>query len=487
MTPVQEGVVFAEVAERSGRRMPTRVPPLLVMSADCVALVVAGLVVSPAIAVIAFGVLTVLAGALGGDYRCRITYHVLEELPRLVVRLGFVSFVVSVAAYFLAGRDLLGALVAAMAMFVAGRVVAYAAVRFLRRRRWLVEPVVILGAGVIGRRLAANLLQRREFGLTPVGFLDQPTTARLPVPLLGDVERLPEVLAESGVSRVIVAYGLRSESELVGSLRYLPVGLVDVHIVPRFFELGMHPKGIDVDNVWGIPLSRWQSSSRRTASLVMKRALDVIVATVGLICAGPLLLALAIGVKLTSHGPAFFRQRRVGRNGRPIDVLKLRTMTQNDDSDTTWSVAADDRTTRLGRFLRRSSLDELPQLWNVLRGDMSLVGPRPERPLFVELFSSRIPGYEDRHRFPVGLTGWAQIHGLRGDSSIEDRACFDNQYIENWSLWTDLVILVRTALAVPRAAWRGERGEGSSWRDDDGSSAPGAGRPVRAGHTRAGG
>jgi lipopolysaccharide/colanic/teichoic acid biosynthesis glycosyltransferase len=153
-------------------------------------------------------------------------------------------------------------------------------------------------------------------------------------------------------------------------------------------------------------------------------------------------------VRRSSPGPVFFRQSRIGKDERQFELLKFRTMRVNDDSDTTWSVADDARVTQIGRFLRRTYLDELPQLLNVLRGEMSLVGPRPERPHFAQRFAQEVPRYDDRHRVPGGITGWAQVHGLRGDTPIPDRARFDNHYIENWSLWRDVVILARTIASV---------------------------------------
>jgi lipopolysaccharide/colanic/teichoic acid biosynthesis glycosyltransferase len=159
-------------------------------------------------------------------------------------------------------------------------------------------------------------------------------------------------------------------------------------------------------------------------------------------------------VKLSSPGPVLFRQQRIGQHGEEISVAKFRTLEVNHDSDTRWSADDDPRVTTVGRILRATSLDELPQLWGVLRGRMSLVGPRPERPFFVERFGASIDGYGDRHRLPAGLTGWAQVHGLRGDTSIEERSRYDNQYIEHWSLWRDVVILIRTAAEVARSASR---------------------------------
>ena len=163
----------------------------------------------------------------------------------------------------------------------------------------------------------------------------------------------------------------------------------------------------------------------------------------------PLYALLSVAVKLSSPGPVHFRQQRVGQRGETVEILKFRSMRVHTDSDTEWTIA-EESITKVGRVIRVLGLDEIPQLWNILRGQMSLVGPRPERPFFVEQFKAEIPHYDDRHRVPVGLTGLAQVHGLRGDTSIEERARFDNHYIENWSLWRDLTILMQTLFAVVR-------------------------------------
>jgi exopolysaccharide biosynthesis polyprenyl glycosylphosphotransferase len=256
------------------------------------------------------------------------------------------------------------------------------------------------------------------------------------------------------VRRVIVAFGAAREADLVAVLRAAAALPVAVYCVPRFFELRVPRERVRSDDLWGIPLVRLSAPGLRTFERIVKRALDVIVACLALLLTAPILAIAACAVRLTSPGPILFRQDRVGRGGRVFPLLKFRSMLVNDDSDTAWSVAHDDRVTRVGRFLRKTSVDELPQLLNILRGEMSLVGPRPERPHFVELFSSEVPRYRDRLRMPAGLTGWAQVHGLRGDTSIVERVRFDNAYIENWSLWLDLVILART---LREALMGGER------------------------------
>jgi len=219
---------------------------------------------------------------------------------------------------------------------------------------------------------------------------------------------------------------------------------VCVHIVPRFFELGVAPRSPDTEHVWGIPLVRLRRAALRPGARRTKRAFDLVVGTTALVLLSPLMLATAILVRASGPGPVLFRQKRVGEGGKVVEVLKFRTMPVNNDSETTWTVEDDERLTRVGRFLRATSIDELPQLFNVLRGEMSIVGPRPERPFFVEQFDGSIPRYTDRHRLPGGMTGWAQVNHLRGDTSIEERARFDNHYIEHWSLWRDIVVVVKT-------------------------------------------
>jgi exopolysaccharide biosynthesis polyprenyl glycosylphosphotransferase len=183
---------------------------------------------------------------------------------------------------------------------------------------------------------------------------------------------------------------------------------------------------------------------------------DVLASGLALVVTAPVLLLIALAVRLDSGPGILFGQERVGVDGHHFRVLKFRSLRPGDatESQTRWTIVDDPRLTRVGRFLRATSLDELPQLYNILRGDMSLVGPRPERPHFVDEFRSRYPSYEARHRVPSGLTGWAQVHGLRGDTSIDDRARFDNYYIENWSLWLDVKIILRTFSSVLRGAGR---------------------------------
>jgi exopolysaccharide biosynthesis polyprenyl glycosylphosphotransferase len=345
----------------------------------------------------------------------------------------------------------------AAGLVVAGRSVSYAVLRALRSRGLLAEPTILVGEGTVAAALAETLERRPEHGLRPVAVVGAEGTSLADLPLEGPVDALPEAVRRTGATRVVVAFTRRRDEELVAVLRRLDGVPVEVFVVPRLFELGTAPD--TTQEVWGLPIVHVRRPALRGVAWRAKRAVDVVVAGVGLLLLSPLLAAAALAVRASGPGPILFRQKRIGQDGRPIEILKFRTLEVNEDSDTTWSVENDGRLTRAGRILRETHLDELPQLLSVLRGEMSLVGPRPERPFFVDLFSASIPRYADRHRVPVGLTGWAQVHGLNGDTSIEERARFDNRYIETWSLGRDLVILLRTAGAVLRGLAGGRPGE----------------------------
>jgi exopolysaccharide biosynthesis polyprenyl glycosylphosphotransferase len=403
---------------------------------------------------------------LGDSYRRRIVLSVLDHLPRLLLPSAVGLLVIGVARPFATLDDSFFSQAVLVGVAIAlGRAWSYAAIRVARQTGRMAEPTLIIGAGTIGVELFRVLHQHREYGLLPVGILDDVASEPTLRPLggLADLER---VVLEHDVRRVIVAFGPGAEHEMVKTLRNAAHLEVEIHVVPRFFELGLAAAGPTVEHVWGIPLYRLRPAATRVAAWRTKRALDVVVAGIALTVLSPVLGALALSVRLTSPGPILFRQRRIGQHGAPIEVLKFRTLAVNDDSDLTWSVDADPRQTSIGRWLRRLSLDELPQLWNVLRGDMTLIGPRPERPHFVEQYSDGVPGYRDRHRLPVGLTGMSQVHGLRGDTSIAERSRFDNLYIEHWSGWQDTKILLQTIVAVVRDGVRAGNGAtASAWAD----------------------
>ena len=325
--------------------------------------------------------------------------------------------------------------------------------KFRRSHRWL-EPTLVLGAGEVGQRLVAALQQRPDLGVKPIGYVDDLADGPDGLPLLGGPDDLEQLLATTHASTVVLAFGPVREPELVPALRQALATHRHVRMLalPRLYELGTL-RGGEIEHLYGYPLMELAPAPHLRPAWHAKRVMDVVLAAGLLLATAPLLGVAALSVKLSSPGPVIFRQERIGLRGTPFKVLKLRTMEVNDESDTRWSVDHDPRVTPVGDLLRRTHLDELPQLVNVLRGDMSLVGPRPERPHFVDQFSEDVRGYEQRHRVPAGMTGLAQVQGLKGDTSISERARFDNRYIEDWTLWGDLSILARTISSI---AGRGE-------------------------------
>jgi exopolysaccharide biosynthesis polyprenyl glycosylphosphotransferase len=301
--------------------------------------------------------------------------------------------------------------------------------------------------------VARRLLSHPEYGLRPVGFLDVDPPDHLTgrsrqAPLLGSPEDLEAIVEQTGASTVIVAFSSESDRQRVPLVRCCQGLGLDVLVVPRLFDT-LNQRA-HLEHLGGLPLLSLRRADPRGWEFAIKHALDRVGAAVLLVILSPLMLFLALGVKLSSPGPLLFRQRRVGRDCQPFDLLKFRSMRLEDVNSPLFrpragsapgGVEGSDRRTRFGRFIRRTSLDELPQLINVLRGDMSLVGPRPERPEFVEIFEGEVERYGDRHRVKAGITGWAQVNGLRGQTSIADRAEWDNYYIENWSLRLDLIVL----------------------------------------------
>ncbi|MBV9660149.1 MAG: sugar transferase [Acidimicrobiales bacterium] len=388
--------------------------------------------------------------ALVGSYRRRLARGFQTDLVPLLSALACPLLLMALIRTF--GTEmLLKDMPLVVGLVVLGRAVTYSVQRVARSRSTDAEPTLILGAGKLGCQVAEALLQHPEYGMKPVGFVDGfPNDSHLPLPVVGDIDTFDQTVRRVGAVRVIVAFGANREAELVDVLRASAEAHVEVHILPRLFELGVTSTGPESDIVWGLPLQHARRAALRTPAWRTKRVIDVAVSSVALFLLWPLLAGVALAVRLTSRGPVLFRQKRLGQRGQVVEIYKFRSMRVTTDGDTRWGNRIDDRVTRVGRFLRVTSMDELPQLLNVLKGDMSLVGPRPERPFFADQFNQQVFRYRDRLRVPVGLTGWAQVHGLRGDTSIEERARFDNYYIEHWSLWFDLVILGRTVGQVVR-------------------------------------
>jgi exopolysaccharide biosynthesis polyprenyl glycosylphosphotransferase len=334
--------------------------------------------------------------------------------------------------------------------------------RWARRTRRTGRRALIVGAGVVGARVATHLREHPEHGLVPVGMLDAgPDAARaeLTVPIVGRPQQVVEAAAAMRADHVIVAFTRAPDRELVEIVRRCDEAALAVSLVPRLFE--SVNERIELQHIGTLPLMGLRNIDPKGWQFTLKYALDRIVAAVFLVVLAPLLLGVAAAVKLTSPGPVLFRQRRVGLDGQDFVLLKFRSMHVRDDAAGFTPVAgmapggieAADRRTPIGKLLRRTFIDELPQLINVLRGDMSLIGPRPERPEFVALFSDAVNRYSDRHRVKSGITGWAQVHGLRGQTALAHRIELDNHYIENWSAAMDLKILALTVTAFVSNGW----------------------------------
>ena len=328
-----------------------------------------------------------------------------------------------------------------------GRVALYRVERRRRRSGRHGERAVVVGGGETAVELLRRIEEHPELGIQTVGTVDD-AEPHLPVPRLGTTAELDQVVEKHRISTVIIALPQTSEADLVHMLRSRTGRELDIYTVPPCFTM-VSRLAPGSDRIWGIPVNRLSSSPTERGHYRLKRMLDVVVSAVALVVLSPILLLAALAVRWEVGRGVLFRQVRVGQGFEPITVLKFRSMRAVDvaHSDTAWSVA-EDRIGPVGRFIRATSIDELPQLINVLRGDMSLVGPRPERPHFVNEYQRDIPTYQHRHRMRMGLTGYAAVHGLRGDTSIEDRAYFDNIYIDNWSLWLDVKIILRTLGSV---------------------------------------
>jgi exopolysaccharide biosynthesis polyprenyl glycosylphosphotransferase len=331
------------------------------------------------------------------------------------------------------------------------------------RNQALRTPTLIIGAGMVGAHLVKRLVEEPSYGLRPVGFLDadplppSENSAVPSVPVLGAPADLAEAIAATGARHVILAFSTEPDHVLVSKVRQCQALGVDVSLVPRLYE-SINAR-TTLDHVGGLPLLALHATDPRGWQFAVKHAIDRSFAFLALLAMSPLMILIAGAVRLSSPGRVMFRQRRVGRDRREFDVLKFRTMRESTigiggfdlaGGSAPGGVEGEDRRTPVGRALRTLSLDELPQLFNVLRGEMSLVGPRPERPEFVEQFVRDVARYGDRHRVKSGITGWAQVHGLRGQTSIADRVEWDNYYIQNWSLRLDLRILAYTVAEVLR-------------------------------------
>ncbi|OFW18536.1 MAG: undecaprenyl-phosphate glucose phosphotransferase [Acidobacteria bacterium RIFCSPLOWO2_02_FULL_65_29] len=326
--------------------------------------------------------------------------------------------------------------------------------REVLERRWRagigLKRVLIAGSGELGRLVADKILEHRELGYQIVGFVDDRARGDhlgyRGLPLLGTIDEAADITTRESIDHLYVALPPEEHLRMIELLDATSRVIVDVKVVPDLLQvIALRARIEDLD---GVPVINVNDVPLQGVNAAIKRLIDVAISSVALFFLALPLGLVALLVKLTSKGPVFYRQERMGLDGKSFSIVKFRSM--NDDAEResgpVWAVPRDPRVTPMGRFLRRSNLDEMPQLWNVFRGDMSIVGPRPERPHFVEQFRHRFPQYMLRHKVKAGLTGWAQVNGWRGNTPLEKRIEYDLYYIENWSVRLDLKIMWLTVL-----------------------------------------
>ena len=326
--------------------------------------------------------------------------------------------------------------------------------RTVMRRRFKaglgLRRVLIAGTGELGRPVADRFLRHSEFGYKIIGFIDETNDdsqfGYRGLPLLGSLLDAERLIKEERIDQLYVALPLDQHVNMLKLIEISNRECVDIKVIPDFLQFVTlrarleELDGIPLINVNDVPLSGFNSA--------IKRVIDIGCSSAALaILSGPMTI-IAAAIRLSSDGPILYRQERMGLDGQPFELLKFRSMYQDAESESgpVWASENDPRRTTIGKFLRRFSLDELPQLWNVLMGDMSLVGPRPERPFFVDQFKNRVPQYMLRHKVKAGITGWAQVNGWRGNTSIEKRIEYDLYYIENWSVALDFKIMWLTII-----------------------------------------
>jgi exopolysaccharide biosynthesis polyprenyl glycosylphosphotransferase len=413
----------------------------------------------------AFGGIILALSWLRGLYEARLRLELLDDLRALVAITSLAAMIVLSLRVLLTdatidAAEILRPWAFATAYIAAGRAALNWSQLAGRREGELLKPALIVGAGRIGRLAAARLKEGPEFGLKPIGFLDKEPLddAGEGLPVLGSSWDLERIVHEHGVQCVVLTFSTAPHGVLLSLVERCEELGVEVTLVPRLFE--KMTGRLRVDYIGGLPLISTRRANPKGWQFGIKYAADRAIGAVLIALLLPVLAASALAVLVSLGRPILFRQERVGRDGRRFAILKFRSMRIPEASAGEVELPTDtapggvegvDRRSRAGAFLRRSCLDELPQLFNVLRGEMSLVGPRPERPQYVRVFEQDVHRYSDRHRVKSGITGWAQVNGLRGKTSLSDRVEWDNYYIENWSLWLDVKILLFTALSVAKS------------------------------------
>jgi exopolysaccharide biosynthesis polyprenyl glycosylphosphotransferase len=409
--------------------------------------------------------------AMRGYYGRTLNLSFLDELPTIEAVTALAAMLLLSGLVFNSGvtgrSTAISRIWLCAAIFVPlGRLAWISYKRYLLRHRLMASRTLIIGNGRVAEKVIERINATPDYGLKPIGLIDDelPTMGMdrdqpASIPYLGGLADVEDVIAWTDAECMVVAFSRTRDERIIEAVRTAHKHGLSVWIVPRIYDtIGVRAR---IDHVGGLPLIAVPRTDPRSWQFFAKHLSDRMVATVGLAMISPVFLLLMLLVRLSSPGPIFFSQARIGRDGREFGCLKFRSMRPPRQSDATFELTAnsapggvegEDRLIAIGKIMRATSMDELPQLINVIKGEMSLVGPRPERPEYVDLFNIQIARYGERHRVKAGITGWAQVHGLRGQTSIADRAEWDNFYIENWSLWLDWKILAMTVGAVLRRA-----------------------------------
>jgi exopolysaccharide biosynthesis polyprenyl glycosylphosphotransferase len=397
-----------------------------------------------------------------GLYQIRRGRSRVDEVLTLVVAVLLATVLLSVVIawyrppaapgsteYFTYSRAFIGLFALVDLVLVAtSRMLLREALRRIRLSGHNLQRILIVGAGALGKEITHKILLHRDMGFEVVGFLDDDPgkagTEISGVPVLGSLRQAEEVLAAHNIDQVFIALPLEAYKKMLNMIDLFARECVEVKLVPDILQYATlqatleDVDGTPVINLSQVPLQGWNS--------MVKRAMDVAIASASLLGLAVIFPFIAVAIWLEDRGPIFYRQERMGLDGKSFMIVKFRSMRVNAEASSgpVWAIKDDPRRTRVGSFLRNWSIDELPQAWNVLVGDMSIVGPRPERPTFVREFKHKIPRYMLRHRVKAGITGWAQVHGWRGNTSIKKRINYDLYYIQNWTLALDLKILWMT-------------------------------------------
>lgn len=391
-----------------------------------------------------------------GLYRPRRTVHFSEEFFP-VVRVVFLGMLIVMAAAFFYRAFSFSRLVFGLLGLSSVILLSFGRYVVMKFEQWWystgrdTKSVILIGSNPTAARVYEMIASQPSLGYRILGYFTagpkrslSGTTAQF----LGTLPKVPLFVRNNNVDVILIALSSKDHPLLLDLIRECEGLNTEMLMVPDLVDL--MTSRVRITELEGIPFLQVKEAALSTWNQIIKRGFDIVTAALVLLLASPVMILIAIMVKLTSHGPVFYLQERIGLDGKPFKVIKFRTMKTDAEKESgpVWARKDDPRTTSIGRILRRFSLDELPQLLNVLKGEMSIVGPRPERQFFVDRFKGQIPKYLDRHRVKTGMTGWAQVNGLRGNAPIEERTKYDVYYVENWSLVFDLKIISKTLRAV---------------------------------------